>query len=138
MTLAAFAKQGSVVAIDVSEMLLGYAQKRAKIRGLHNISFKKMDIFDMDFSPETFDFVYLRLVVQHLPDPLRALKNLRETLKPGEKNLHRRHGQGLVPDPSRAPKMGKNLRAGQGCPEKKGRGPTQWPQARVPIDRSRV
>jgi ubiquinone/menaquinone biosynthesis C-methylase UbiE len=42
-------------------------------------------VMEMPLRDETFDFAYARLVFQHLPDPLGAMREIRRVLKPGGK-----------------------------------------------------
>lgn len=69
-----------VVGLDRSRELLEMAEGRYQ----QNLSFVEGDIYDLSsLVPESFDFIYARLVFMHLQEPLRALENLRRLLKPG-------------------------------------------------------
>jgi ubiquinone/menaquinone biosynthesis C-methylase UbiE/acyl carrier protein len=67
--------------IDVSEPLISYAQK--KITGMHLQRCKVMQqsVLSLQFPDESFDFVIVRLVVEHLPDPRVALNEVKRVLK---------------------------------------------------------
>ena len=84
LRLAHFLTAGSVVGIDNSADLLsqaGLIQSQAK-RG--NLEFRLADIYSRSSLAKLgrFDFIHLRLVMQHLPDTKRALRNLKLLLKP--------------------------------------------------------
>lgn len=80
--LARFVRNGEVVGIDRSEKLLSEAQLNLKLK---NLIFKKIDFqsFSQLSGIGKFDFVYVRLVIQHLKDPESVLLNLKRIMKPG-------------------------------------------------------
>ena len=69
--------------VDLSAGSLEQARARAGKAGLGNISFQQADIFDLPFAPQGFDHVFACFVLEHLPDPVRALACLRSQIKPG-------------------------------------------------------
>ncbi len=69
--------------IDISPESLRCAQERAVSEGLRNVSFLQGDIFDLPFPPESFDHVFVCFVLEHLPNPVEALRRLRKVLKCG-------------------------------------------------------
>jgi ubiquinone/menaquinone biosynthesis C-methylase UbiE len=75
--------QGEVWGIDISSDLLAVAEKVGKASGLNNIHFKAANVYELDFPEQSFDFIYARLVFQHLPEPQAALQELYRVLKPG-------------------------------------------------------
>ncbi|MBS1962198.1 MAG: class I SAM-dependent methyltransferase [Bdellovibrionales bacterium] len=75
--------KSTFVGIDTSDELLCHARDAAKKATVDNVSFVKEDIHMTTLSPESFDFVYARLVIQHMPSPVETLKKIRELLKPG-------------------------------------------------------
>ncbi|OPY37051.1 MAG: hypothetical protein A4E35_01514 [Methanoregula sp. PtaU1.Bin051] len=83
VTLAANSPGAQFTCIDCSEASLAEAEKRVKTAGLNNVAFRKADIFNLPFTPDSFDHVFVCFVLEHLPDPAGALKNLRRVLKPG-------------------------------------------------------
>lgn len=71
------------ISIDISEDSLNRAQTAVKTEQLTNVSFRKADIFDLPFAGESFDHIIVCFVLEHLPEPLDALKKLKHVLKPG-------------------------------------------------------
>jgi SAM-dependent methyltransferase len=85
LQLARFASRGSVVGIDISSKLLTRAEVLQRKSKQKNLRFLRANIL----SPRSlkclgkFDFIHMRLVTQHLSDPVVALCNLRNILNPG-------------------------------------------------------
>jgi len=80
--LAANSPAAHFTSIDISEESLAEAQARVFQRGLRNVSFRKGDIFNLPFEKESFDHIFVCFVLEHLPDPERALAVLKDVLKP--------------------------------------------------------
>jgi SAM-dependent methyltransferase len=73
--------QGHVVGIDVSDAQL--AQAREEVNGeAMNTSFFEASAIDTGLAPESFDLVYCRFLLIHLPEPERALQEMFTLLKP--------------------------------------------------------
>jgi SAM-dependent methyltransferase len=73
--------EGHVVGIDASGAQL--AQARERLARLDtNASFVKASAIDTGLPPGSFDLVYCRFLLLHLPDPERALGEMRSLLKP--------------------------------------------------------
>lgn len=72
-----------VTAMDLNGDLLEAARSEAAAAGLERIAFVQGDVYDPPLEAGQFDFIYARLLFQHLEDPLRALKAVRSLLKPG-------------------------------------------------------
>jgi SAM-dependent methyltransferase len=83
VTLAANSPDASFVSIDCSETSLAEAEARVKKAGHTNVRFRKADIFNLPFAPADFDHVFVCFVLEHLPDPGRALASLKVVLRPG-------------------------------------------------------
>jgi SAM-dependent methyltransferase len=81
VSLAANSPGARITSIDISPESLAQA-KRAASR-FSNVTFQQGDIFNLDFPDERFDHVFLCFVLEHLPDPQRALHSLLRVLKPG-------------------------------------------------------
>jgi ubiquinone/menaquinone biosynthesis C-methylase UbiE len=81
--IAKYLKRGSLLGIDNSDKLLDIARSHQAECGVKNAEFKKIDIYSRDLPSARFDLIYVRLVIQHLPDPVKAMKNLFRALKKG-------------------------------------------------------
>ena len=72
-----------IVAADVSGDSL--AQARARV-GAHSpgaaVAWLRGDLFDLPFPEDAFDHLFVCFVLEHLPDPQRALAGLRRVLRP--------------------------------------------------------
>ena len=66
------------VSIDISEQSLEKARERIRRSGLVNVEMLRADIFSLPFSESSFDHVFLCFVLEHLPEPSRALDALKK------------------------------------------------------------
>jgi len=71
------------ISIDISDDSIREAKEMQKKFGLTNVEFKQADIFNLPFDDETFDCVILCFVLEHLHDPIEALKSVKRVLKKG-------------------------------------------------------
>jgi SAM-dependent methyltransferase len=69
--------------VDLSLASLDLARDRAAACGVSNVSFERADLFELPHPPGSFDHVFVCFVLEHLPDPARALAALRARLRPG-------------------------------------------------------
>ncbi|KAB8167714.1 methyltransferase domain-containing protein [Streptomyces sp. 3MP-14] len=74
---------GPVTAIDHAEGILAEARAEAAARGLTGITFATGDAHALDFADDSFDVVHAHQVLQHLADPVRALREMRRVCRPG-------------------------------------------------------
>ncbi|GAA1023133.1 hypothetical protein Aple_098060 [Acrocarpospora pleiomorpha] len=74
---------GRVTATEMGERELDLARAEAQARGQHNIDFVVADVHALDFPDATFDIVHAHQVLQHVADPVRALREMRRVCKPG-------------------------------------------------------
>jgi SAM-dependent methyltransferase len=72
-----------IVSIDISPESLARAEERISGEGCTNVTFRKADICNLPFPANTFDHVFVCFTLEHIPDPLRALGNLKKVLRPG-------------------------------------------------------
>ncbi|AYK15753.1 MAG: class I SAM-dependent methyltransferase [Methanosarcina flavescens] len=70
----------SVIGIDNSTGMLEKARKKA--RGMRNITLYLMDAEHLEFPDDSFDYVVTTFVLCSVPDPVKALKEMRRVLKP--------------------------------------------------------
>ena len=80
---ASLAPQGSVTGIDSSAAVLEQARVTAASRGVQNVQFFVGDIQALDYPDDTFDLVHVHQVLQHVGDPVQALREMRRVAKPG-------------------------------------------------------
>jgi ubiquinone/menaquinone biosynthesis C-methylase UbiE len=81
--LAARVAPGRVVGLDRSEEPLDQARQSAAQRGLTNVSYVVGDVYALDFPDATFDVVHAHQVLQHLVDPVAALREMARVTRPG-------------------------------------------------------
>jgi SAM-dependent methyltransferase len=74
---------GGVVGIDNHPAPLGEARAEAQRRGVHNVSFAVADVDNLDFPDDTFEVVHAHQVLQHLSEPVAALREMRRVCTPG-------------------------------------------------------
>ncbi len=81
--LAALVPDGEVIAIDLAPAILRDARAEAGRRELTNISFEVGDVYGLAFAADSFDVIHAHQVLQHLSDPVAALRELRRVCRPG-------------------------------------------------------
>jgi SAM-dependent methyltransferase len=80
---AAVGDQGRVIAVDISEPMLGVARQRVEERGLHNVKLLLGDAQVFEFEPAAFDLGTSRMGVMFFANPTAAFRNIAGALKPG-------------------------------------------------------
>ncbi|KAI0946712.1 hypothetical protein AcW1_010103 [Taiwanofungus camphoratus] len=80
---AALVPQGQVIGLESAPEVLEQAREMAVARGLTNIEFVTGDAHALAFPDGTFDIVHAHQVLQHIPDPIRALREMRRIVKSG-------------------------------------------------------
>jgi SAM-dependent methyltransferase len=68
-----------VTAIDTSAEVLDIARQTAPA----NATFQLADVHDLAFADASFDVVHAHQVLQHVADPVRALREMRRVCRPG-------------------------------------------------------
>jgi SAM-dependent methyltransferase len=81
--LAALVPQGSVTAVDHAPGVLERARETAARRGLENVAFETGDVHALGHPDDAFDVVHAHQVLQHVGDPVRALREMRRVCAPG-------------------------------------------------------
>ncbi|MEU1728769.1 class I SAM-dependent methyltransferase [Actinomadura sp. ATCC 39365] len=74
---------GHVTASEVTADALALARAEIGARGLGNVDFAVADAHALDFPDDTFCVVHAHQVLQHVGDPVRALREMRRVTKPG-------------------------------------------------------
>jgi ubiquinone/menaquinone biosynthesis C-methylase UbiE len=72
-----------ITSIDLEEDSLHAARDRVSSEGFRNVTFHQSDIFHLPFEDDSFDHVFVCFVLEHIPDPVEALRCLRRILKQG-------------------------------------------------------
>jgi SAM-dependent methyltransferase len=81
--LAARVEPGSVTAVELTDDALNLARAEAQRRNVRNVSFVTSDVHKLDFPDNTFDVVHAHQVLQHVGDPVQALREMRRVCVPG-------------------------------------------------------
>ncbi len=83
VSLARNSPDAHITSIDISERSVAEAKRRVEAAGFTNVSFQQGDIFHLSFEPESFDHIFVCFVLEHLPQPVQALRALKRLLKIG-------------------------------------------------------
>ena len=75
----------SITCLDIDPSLIADAQAYLQDKGGDRVRFVVASVTETTLPDDSFDFVYARLLFQHLPDPVRAAKEVWRILKPGGK-----------------------------------------------------
>jgi len=83
VSLAANSPDARFLSIDVNPESLRQAERAIAARGFSNVDFRQADLFHLSEDDAPFDHVFVCFVLEHLPDPKRALGCLSRVLRPG-------------------------------------------------------
>jgi SAM-dependent methyltransferase len=75
--------QGAVVGTDISERMVETVRRIAAERAVGNIVFERADAEELPFADGAFDAALCALGLMYVPDPVRALSEMRRLLRPG-------------------------------------------------------
>jgi ubiquinone/menaquinone biosynthesis C-methylase UbiE len=81
--LAGLVAPGEVVALDREPAVLAEVEALAAARGLTNLVTTVGDVYALELGDATFDVVHAHQVLQHLSDPVAALREMRRVIRPG-------------------------------------------------------
>ncbi|RYV49472.1 methyltransferase domain-containing protein [Pengzhenrongella frigida] len=81
--LATRVAPGEVIGLDKSERIVEVARVAAGAAGVTNLAFQVGDVYALPFEDGSFDVVHAHQVLQHLTDPVAALRELRRVTRPG-------------------------------------------------------
>lgn len=79
--------EGQVVAVDCCDEFMEFGRKDAESEGVDNIEFRRADA-EIALPKGEFDFVFSRFGTMFFVNPVRAMRNMREALKPGGRMAH--------------------------------------------------
>lgn len=81
--LATRVAPGDVVGVDSVDAPLAGAREAAESAGVRNVTFRVADGMALPFDDGTFDVVHAHQVLQHVPDPVGMLREMRRVCRPG-------------------------------------------------------
>jgi SAM-dependent methyltransferase len=73
--------RGHVTGVDAAPDII--EQARGLTRGRGNLDFAVGDVYALDYPAGAFDVVHAHQVLQHLGDPVKALREMRRVTRPG-------------------------------------------------------
>jgi 2-polyprenyl-3-methyl-5-hydroxy-6-metoxy-1,4-benzoquinol methylase len=80
--LARVAARGSVLGLDRSDAVIAEARTVARQAGVANVEFGVGDVYALDHEAGSFDVVHAHQVLQHLSDPVAALREMARVCTP--------------------------------------------------------
>lgn len=83
LDLAELVAPGQVIGLDRTDAPLGTARAAAEQRGDQRTIFQVGDVAALPFDDATFDVCHAHQVLQHLGDPVAALREMMRVTKPG-------------------------------------------------------
>jgi ubiquinone/menaquinone biosynthesis C-methylase UbiE len=81
--LARWVPGGSVTAIEPGGDILDTAREAVAAAGAENVSVEEASVYELPYDDDTFDVAYAHQVLQHLADPVGALREMRRVTRPG-------------------------------------------------------
>ncbi len=81
--LAARVAPGRVTALEVTEDALALGREEVARRGVTNVDFVVADVHDLRLPDDAYDVVHAHQVLQHVADPVQALREMRRVAVPG-------------------------------------------------------
>lgn len=81
--LATRVRDGRVLGVDRSPDVLTKAAELAVARGVENVEFEQADVYDLPYADGSFDVVHAHQVLQHLREPIAALREMKRVLRRG-------------------------------------------------------
>ena len=76
-------RNAKITAIDLSSNSLAYAIRKSKEYEMNNITFKRMDLLEVNKLSSTYDIIECSGVLHHMKNPAKGLKALNKQLRHG-------------------------------------------------------
>ncbi len=83
LDLARRVPQGSVVGLDREAAVIAEASAAAREAALPNVELGVGDVYALGYDDDSFDVVHAHQVLQHLGDPVAALREMARVCRPG-------------------------------------------------------
>ncbi len=74
---------GEIIGIETQPEPLEAARNLAQADGITNVTFEIGDAFNLAYEDDAFDIVHVHQVLQHVADPIAALREMRRVVKTG-------------------------------------------------------
>jgi SAM-dependent methyltransferase len=81
--IARAVQPGPVTGVDFGASQVARATALAAAEAVANVTFRVADCYALPFAADTFDRIFSNALLEHLSDPLRALKEMHRVLRPG-------------------------------------------------------
>ena len=78
--------------VDISKESLALAEKELTKRKLTNASFIHADVFLLPFADNYFDHAFVCFLLEHVPEPQKALQEIKRVLRKGASIIEGDHG----------------------------------------------
>lgn len=76
-------ENGLVLATDISDNMVRIGNEAVKEKNYANIRFERMDAEELNVGDEEYDVAVCALGLMYIPDPIKALKEMRRVIKSG-------------------------------------------------------
>lgn len=73
---------GTVYAVDIDQKIIERLNQRINDQGVDNLIPMVADVYELPFSREEFDLIYLITVIGEIPEPVKAMREFHRVLKP--------------------------------------------------------
>ena len=83
LSIADLVAPGNVVGVDFGASQIERAIAASAEADVSNAAFRTADAYALPFADAAFDRVFSHALIEHLADPLRAVREMRRVLKPG-------------------------------------------------------
>jgi SAM-dependent methyltransferase len=83
ITLDFASRVAHVTATEIDDDALALSRDRARAQDARNIDFAVQDVHALTFPDDSFDIVHAHQVLQHVADPVQALREMARVARPG-------------------------------------------------------
>ncbi len=80
-------KNMNITSVEIEPILVDYANNYLKEKKYDRFKIIQKSIMETGLEDNTFDFAIIRLLLEHLPDPVGAIREVYRILKPGGKAI---------------------------------------------------